>query len=513
MIVITLISVILMGVLGILIPNCPKDTKWKPTSLVPAMCDLNELDRPEMGTPVHVTYLSITTPHPQINGVLCTKLVLVTRCTYYWYFHAVIEKLVEKEPITTQECLEHYTLQHYDDESDNIAYFLPEECTWSLGVNIQDKRKVIITITPHQVTLDLRDNKLVDALFKNNVCQHEVCDTIHDNTKWIKTEASNICARNKTMEGYIYTAKSNKNYLHGTLLPSLPLNHLCWETLCNTPALRTPKGVAVWVDKPSLIKGVPKCAEGLKLVRGVSAQAAEIEEIKLLRQSMDWIMCQLSMRNQRNQSLPTVMGKLSFLHPKRAGIHPVYQTFKGVMHSATCNYVEGTLYQVSRSNQLGSQQHGEPIFWSFWDKPDPNISSLCPSYGPNGITRNLDCEIIIPNQREQLLAQFLSTQELMTVMFPQDTSNTNPPSELLPKFLQQKSPKISLTSIFQSFENFWLCLKLSIVYWIISIALLACLFYWFFFLKGGFLLKCCQTEQHPQRALAEPQSFGLMNLA
>ncbi len=511
--VIATLSVILTGTLSVLLPNCPKDTKWKSTSLVPAMCDLNERDIPEMGIPIHVTYLSITTPHPQIDGVLCTKLVLVTRCTYYWYFHAVVEKLIEKEPVTTQECLEHYTLQKYDDEADKVAYFLPEECTWSLGVNIQDRRRVIITITPHQVTLDLRDNKLVDTLFKNNACRQEVCDTIHDNTKWIKTESSNICSKNKTMEGYIYTAKSNKNYLHGTLVPSLPLNHLCWETVCNVPALRTPQGIAIWVDKMSLIKGIPRCAEGLRLIKGVSVQTAEIEELKLLRQSMDWIMCQLFIRNQRDHSLTTVMKQLSFLHPKQAGIHPVYQTFGGVMHSATCNYVEGVLSQVSRGNQLGLQQHGAPIFWPFWDSPKANGSDPCSSYGPNGITRNSNCEIVMPKQREQLLEQFLSTQELMTVMFPQDSTNSRLPTELLPTSLQQTPPKISIASIFQSFENFWLCFKLSIVYWIISIVFFGILLYWLLFSRWAYMLRCTRGRRRQQGPTSDPQSFNLMSLS
>lgn len=481
--------------LGDLIPVCGPLTKWTPATILPSMCDIEDSIGHDDGVPVRITQLSMSTTDPEVMGFLCTKLILTTRCTYYWYFHSTVERLIIKEPVSTQECLDQLTKINQADGDEPIPYFPSEECVWQLGVSVIDKKHPIILIKSHSVMLDLRENKLVDNVFLNNRCKEAICDTIHENVKWIRKGTTDPCTQSQVTEGTIYTTKQNTKYLQGTLLPPMPMSQMCWETICGRPTLRTPQGIPIWINVNELITGVARCSEGINSVTFLKPQAAEIEELALLQNTMDWIICQMAVRNfNSNQSAIDLPRVLNLLQPHRPGVHPVYQMFNQTLKTASCPYVNGTYQTSRRGNQLGIGSHGNPIPWYFWNSISSGPNEFCKASGPNGISRDIDCRVIKPYKRASALQHYLSNKESLTMMFPEVGLTHDLPQETLVKLLNPKKTVISFTSMLESLDHAWVYFKLSILYWIVSVLLVIGIVWILPWTKVGIVRCCCQLR-------------------
>ncbi|AZS32225.1 glycoprotein [Rhinolophus rhabdovirus DPuer] len=373
---------------------------WRPAKL-------SELRCPKQGRGVNDEYKIVKVFNltrydhfnpASVHGYLCHKMKWVTACEYTWYFSKTISRRIIPLTPTVQDCTNENKLKRGGMEESGS--YPPEECYWN---SYNEEEVTEVHLTYHVVNMDPYTMEFVDSQFLNGRCSLQFCDTIHSSVKWI-ADRGNVqvrCGEKVTEQGeFLARSNSSEEYRYSDLVlyshhvPHTSLKGACLMTFCGDMGIQLHNGF--WFHLPDLSSfpqdSLKACPKGT--TAGAIKHDYSIDVLKFSIEALREDMACLDALESIQLSGALSYRKLHYLHPRDAGIHPIYRIVNGSLEINTAKYIAAFPVSAPSEDCIGEfykQGKLECISWYNWLDVTPTLKQ-----GFNGLMKDHD-RIMIPN--------------------------------------------------------------------------------------------------------------------
>lgn len=339
------------------------DCRYVSRHPVPEWSYSSEIRAPELvfGSAIHV------------EGWLCHKVKLITRCSVTWYLSSAESHLIEDMIPDFDEC--RAELKRKNEIPDEEVEFPLPNCGWNAE---NDESVIKLTLTPHKVYFDPTTSMLKDSLIPGGSCRSDkICRTIYKSTIWIADEQSfhEKCG-NQVTRNLIF--KSDKN---GTLprffVPgsgTFGISDFCIGHICEQDVVITSFGEAFIMKRPLIDRLIHQGARRCDKAHMESGSRADVR-IDVMRQVEDQVSemkCEMVITKIRS-NIPLTPADMYAIAPKTTGLHPVFRVVNGTFQASHAQYVvatKPTAQTPDRQCYLAESQHYGLLESDYWMKVD-----------------------------------------------------------------------------------------------------------------------------------------------
>ncbi|QBQ65045.1 glycoprotein [Xinjiang tick rhabdovirus] len=356
-------SVSLHDVLGFFPDVYTGWVKAKPGDL---KCASSFLPLPKNQLLIEHTTVQVQSSHHElvpVIGQMCMGLRYVTHCSEGFFGTKTITKRIEKVTPTSRNCLDAIEIRR--DGHSIPPYFPAESCVW---MSEDEAKKDFFVLIDHTVKFDPYKVGFSDSLLLDDICTSMVCKTEHENTLWISPiDPLQHCSIFLNEHVLLYTNQSNPNE-HWVRVKEIffyKLNGSCQMSYCGKAGLRLGNGMFFGGFPPQLTSEYPHCPTDTEIK--IASQTTELEILEEeMQEDRDRMNC-LSALTQMLLTNKTTYLLLSFMDPRRPGVHPVYRLHNNSLEMAMARWVPFIKFNLNYlDDTIGVTLANETLKFKSW---------------------------------------------------------------------------------------------------------------------------------------------------
>ncbi|UHK03325.1 MAG: glycoprotein [Frankliniella intonsa rhabdovirus 1] len=291
-----------------------------------------------------------------VDGWLCHKTKLITRCSVTWYLASETSHLVEDQTPSLEECQAKIRDRAEGVFEDEIEFPLPN-CGWNAQ---NDEHQIKYTLTPHKSFFDPIAERVRDSILPGGQCDSDVyCRTIYASTIWVMEADSAIKQCQETVNKEIIFKQYQGNVTSTIFVPGSGIfsrRDFCLGNVCDEPAIITSFGESFTMDVANIAllgTSVNTC-DRAKLKTGSRAMLSQ-EKVTMIEDQIGEIKCRMAV-NKLKSGMKLMPSDLYAIAPKTTGFHPVFKVINQTLWGSHAKYILAE--PLAKSKAMGECELG-----------------------------------------------------------------------------------------------------------------------------------------------------------
>lgn len=245
--------------------------------------------------------------------------------------HSIIASIISFE-----EC--NGAVHKYKTFGQEATGFPSEQCSW---LSTDTEKNTVVTVTPHDVTVDSMNGNYVDATFPGGICKTSPCVTIHNVASWVSDQNKTQVCLDSDLHimsfNFAFPFETSQlarmNFWSEDLMAKTMMG-CCQTSYCNKPGILWTTGewihfLDLEIGLDELIKEIPICNQSVHEVQITRQGLIDINTIDKYMKLQHHKCETARARILAGESISRL--DLQLFTPSKPGFSPVYRYNNGLV--------------------------------------------------------------------------------------------------------------------------------------------------------------------------------------